>query len=201
MPIEFRCSQCDKLLRVGDHAAGRHARCPECGTSTVVPTPESSGQPPAEPFATGLPPPEPSAGGPFAPESPAADTWSGGQPAGGLHPPGPEDSDNPYRAPSEYAGRLYGPPTPPTVDQQAGNDLRAVASFVLGLSSAVFWCIPIFGLPLGIVGLVLGIVALKSRSPGMAVTGIVLSGIGAVLAALVGVLWGVAVAGPAPWMR
>lgn len=39
MPIEFRCSQCGKLLRTGDDTAGRQAQCPNCGTISVVPDP------------------------------------------------------------------------------------------------------------------------------------------------------------------
>ena len=32
MPIEFRCINCQKLLRVGDDAVNKKARCPDCGT-------------------------------------------------------------------------------------------------------------------------------------------------------------------------
>lgn len=32
MPIEFRCVNCQKLLRVVDEAVGKKARCPDCGT-------------------------------------------------------------------------------------------------------------------------------------------------------------------------
>ena len=39
MPIDFRCADCQKLLRVGDDAAGRHAKCPGCGTILIVPSP------------------------------------------------------------------------------------------------------------------------------------------------------------------
>lgn len=42
MPIEFRCTQCQRLLRTQDDAAGKQARCPECGTILVVPAPESA---------------------------------------------------------------------------------------------------------------------------------------------------------------
>jgi len=40
MPIELRCSQCDKLLRVPDDSAGKTAKCPECGGLTSVPDAE-----------------------------------------------------------------------------------------------------------------------------------------------------------------
>ena len=36
MPIEFRCSGCDKLLRVPDANAGKQARCPECGRISQI---------------------------------------------------------------------------------------------------------------------------------------------------------------------
>ncbi|MBN2025090.1 MAG: hypothetical protein JW809_20100 [Pirellulales bacterium] len=37
MPIEFRCVECQVLLRTPDEAAGRAARCPECGADLTVP--------------------------------------------------------------------------------------------------------------------------------------------------------------------
>ncbi|MCE9548010.1 MAG: hypothetical protein K8T25_21260 [Planctomycetia bacterium] len=37
MPIEFRCDQCQTLLRVADDAAGRQARCPKCSKLLAVP--------------------------------------------------------------------------------------------------------------------------------------------------------------------
>ena len=40
MPIEFRCSQCNALLRTPDDAAGRTAMCPKCAANLAVPTPE-----------------------------------------------------------------------------------------------------------------------------------------------------------------
>jgi hypothetical protein len=40
MAIEFRCTQCNALLRTGDDTAGKEARCPACGT--VVPIPSAT---------------------------------------------------------------------------------------------------------------------------------------------------------------
>jgi phage FluMu protein Com len=40
MPIEFRCSQCNALLKTPDDTAGRTAVCPKCGADLAVPTPE-----------------------------------------------------------------------------------------------------------------------------------------------------------------
>jgi len=38
MPIEFACPGCNKHLRVADSAAGKRARCPDCGAVSNVPT-------------------------------------------------------------------------------------------------------------------------------------------------------------------
>src|SRR5262245_24500282 len=37
MSIEFRCTACDKLLRTPVGSEGRKAKCPQCGTISVVP--------------------------------------------------------------------------------------------------------------------------------------------------------------------
>lgn len=41
MPIEFRCTQCHKLLRTGDGTAGKRAKCPACGNFMTVPYPDA----------------------------------------------------------------------------------------------------------------------------------------------------------------
>lgn len=54
MAIEFRCGQCDSLLRVPDDTAGRQAQCPHCNGLTTVPdatVPPASGWPPRQPEA------------------------------------------------------------------------------------------------------------------------------------------------------
>jgi phage FluMu protein Com len=57
MPIEFRCTQCGKLLRTGDDTAGKRAKCPQCGTMLAIPAPD------AAPPGGSMPPPHPT----FAP--------------------------------------------------------------------------------------------------------------------------------------
>jgi hypothetical protein len=37
MPIEFPCSACSKLLRVGDESAGKACKCPSCGSRERIP--------------------------------------------------------------------------------------------------------------------------------------------------------------------
>jgi hypothetical protein len=67
MAIEFRCARCGKLLRIGDDAAGRQARCPECGAISSVP---AVGTPPSDlDSVSGLPPPSGQPGSPFGPRA------------------------------------------------------------------------------------------------------------------------------------
>ena len=59
---------------------------------------------------------------------------------------------------------------------------KAIGGFVLGLISLVAWFVPLFGIPVSIVGLCLGIGGSKGyEAKGLAVAGIVLSIIGLVL--------------------
>jgi hypothetical protein len=84
MPIEFRCSECGKLLRTGDDTVGRQAQCPECGAISSVPSasvPSDAPVPPLSPLG-------------------GADPF-GGQ-AGSA-----ESTDNPYQSPAPAA---YIPP-------------------------------------------------------------------------------------------
>lgn len=66
MAIEFRCPQCQKLLRVSDESAGARAKCPSCSTVVDVPPADqpladradlgaASPLPSANPFAAGEP--------------------------------------------------------------------------------------------------------------------------------------------------
>ena len=50
----------------------------------------------------------------------------------------------------------------------------SIASMVLGIIGLVFWCIPILGGHIGLVGLILGIVGRKNGGKGMATAGIVM---------------------------
>ena len=81
MAIEFRCTQCNKLLRTGDDTAGKRAKCPDCGTVLTIP---AAAPPPAEP-APSVPPPVPPADSPFA-GADAANPYQ--SPAGASATPG-----------------------------------------------------------------------------------------------------------------
>jgi phage FluMu protein Com len=77
MPIEFRCTQCGRLLRTQDDAIGKQAKCPQCGTIRTVPpvSEETSGGPPT---------------GPMSPFAPSAGDAAEGTPFGAgyveIHP-------------------------------------------------------------------------------------------------------------------
>jgi phage FluMu protein Com len=66
MPIEFHCTNCQKLLRTQDGTAGKQAKCPTCGTILQIPSP-AVGPPPFEAPAAGGPP----SSSPFAGEAPS----------------------------------------------------------------------------------------------------------------------------------
>jgi hypothetical protein len=115
MPIEFRCGQCNQLLRVPDDSAGKNARCPKCQALMTVPAASgeapSSAAPPVgsampgaatDPFyfnaaggggAPGMPPPPPPPANPYS-------EAAGGSPFGGG---GPTPSLNPYSSPMSAA--------------------------------------------------------------------------------------------------
>jgi uncharacterized membrane protein/phage FluMu protein Com len=64
MPIEFRCTACDKLLRTPDETAGKQAKCPECGALMQIPESSTAA---SSPFGDQ---PAPSPGRPGEPENP-----------------------------------------------------------------------------------------------------------------------------------
>lgn len=66
------------------------------------------------------------------------------------------------------------------MEEQSGGG-KAIASLILGVFGMVAWFIPLFGVPVTVVGLVMGINGMKSRQRGMAIAGLVLSIIGLVL--------------------
>ena len=55
MPIDFRCPQCDKLLRTPDDSAGKQAKCPQCAAILRVPAVGTVGEQPAPLMAQSAP--------------------------------------------------------------------------------------------------------------------------------------------------
>ena len=78
------------------------------------------------------------------------------------------------------------PISPSTVRTVSDRSGRAVASLVLGIIGLFAWMIPFLGLPIQIIGLVLGIQARASTKRGLAIAGITLSIIGIVLSVISG---------------
>ena len=111
MAIEFRCAQCNRLLRTGDETAGRHAQCPECGAIGAVPTPAAAGEIPAPPFAA-------AGGNPFA---------LGQIPD--VQPP----SDNPYQSPMSPAYPVLRLTDAAAKQRVAGPATALIVTAVLGL--------------------------------------------------------------------
>lgn len=58
---------------------------------------------------------------------------------------------------------------------QKSSGGKAIASLVLGILGLLAWLLPLIGLPITIVGLVLGMVDRKSERRGLAMAGIVLN--------------------------
>lgn len=70
----------------------------------------------------------------------------------------------------------YGQPNPQP--EQKGF---SIASLILGICGFVACCIPLFGYPVTITGLVLGILGIKKGGKGMAIAGIITSSIALLL--------------------
>ena len=171
MAIEFRCSQCGRLLRTGDDTAGRMAQCPEGGSQTPVPFPteETPVTPidvePIESDVPGSPISGPAGSTPF--ESSPLDSQAGG---------------NPYASPYQNG------PLPPHQDPYRNQATIALVLGILGLSLSIVCCIcaPI-GFVVSLSGLVFGISGRRSTSNRhLAEIGLVLSGVGLAISVITG---------------
>jgi len=75
--------------------------------------------------------------------------------------------------------------TPPSAPTSGNERTMAIASLVLGVINLCAWFFPICGLPLGFVGIVLGVMGMKDQSQKtMAIAGIALCSIGLILACI-----------------
>src|SRR5690348_12816458 len=108
MTIEFRCSQCNQLLRVPETAAGKNARCPKCQALMLVPAHSSSEtSPPPVTGSAGLGPEgfggtAPIASDPFAPMAAGGAGGSASLPPGAppKHPFGDIPGASPFGGPA-----------------------------------------------------------------------------------------------------
>lgn len=90
-----------------------------------------------------------------------------GQPNGGNTQPG-----------SDYSQQSYGYSGVPVQEEKKG---MSIASLVLGICGFLAWCIPLFGYPVTIVGIIMGVLGMKKGGKGMAIAGIICSVISLIL--------------------
>jgi phage FluMu protein Com len=121
MSIEFRCRSCNRLLRTEDGTSGQTARCPDCGSLTVIPAPA----------ATFPPPPQGTAGEAFG-ASPST--------AGGT---------NPYQTPTQYDTSSYGV-KPPNDGRATASLVLGIVGLILWCCPLVGMAACVVGLTLGL---------------------------------------------------
>lgn len=97
--------------------------------------------------------------------------------------------------PQNYYPQQPIPPQYPPINPYSPmyNDPKrgmAITSMILGIVSVVLFCIPFFPILTGVVGIVLGVMSLKSSGRGMAISGIITSVLG-------GLFWVLAIIIPA----
>jgi hypothetical protein len=73
------------------------------------------------------------------------------------------------------------PENRPTTAQATDNGWAGITSIILGGFDLFTWILPICGAPLSIIGIVLGILGLKSSNRGLSIAGIVMNAMGLVL--------------------
>lgn len=105
MTIEFRCTNCDKLLRTPAGTEGKQAKCPDCGALMTIPASTAFSPPPREPdFRSSEPPSNPQPpdlrprepGFPPREQAPPRDEGFAPGPAAAA----PRESGNPFQSPS-----------------------------------------------------------------------------------------------------
>lgn len=184
MAIEFRCHQCDTLLRTGDDKAGKRAKCPNCGTMVQTPFPEGAAADDDDFDYEDYEVDEAPAGDAFSQHFGGPATSSAGQPSssrriecvmcGELIPVNARTC----RYCGEPVSIGSGGPSPATSYQGVPTSGLAVASLVLGILGIVFSCFWPFGIPCALLATIFGATGLKvtangeREGRGMAVAGL-----------------------------
>ena len=173
------CTKCGRVI------TDNSIFCPFCGNSgnaPLSPTPSSA----SNPYAAGA---HPAQQYPLYPSSTAPQGYQQNAPQTTTPPP----QHNSYQSDLSFTQNVYQPPfynaQPPYPPIQnvayPENSGQAIASLVLGIVGLIFWLLPLLGLPITIVGLVMGTKGRRnSLKPAMATVGMVLSMIGLVLTAI-----------------
>jgi phage FluMu protein Com len=215
MTIEFRCGQCNQLLRVPDNSAGKNARCPKCQALMQVPAPAAD--------SSTAPPPPPPYPGQAAPKPPLPSLPSAHQPAPKFvpPPPPPPKSDDPFSQFTESSAGAAFPPSPtpaqplgplgglPSVDPYGSSAyaqgyarssespaamIMAVGSLITALMGLLSCACCLF-VPFPAISLMLGVIALMAKPDKnarvIAILGIVLSILVVVMIVVAIVLYGV----------
>ena len=125
MPIEFRCQQCQNLLRTPDAAAGKKARCPQCGAIQDVPAQNTTSTPVSQtPVPTTVPMQTPS------PQTPANTDSVASTPP--QNPYADRSVANPYTAP--VAGVAQSPSSPQDARRKVmGPSIGIIATSALAM--------------------------------------------------------------------
>jgi uncharacterized membrane protein len=99
MTIEFRCKNCDKLLRTPAGTEGKQAKCPDCGALMEIPAGTAFSPPPREPdFRPSVPESTPQQPDPRPREAQFPPREPGFAP--GPAAAAPRESGNPFQSPS-----------------------------------------------------------------------------------------------------
>lgn len=146
----MKCTKCDEELDAGA------VFCGNCGQPVAAPTQVSASATATAPPSASTPAPQPA---PVAEPAPAPSS---------VPVPVAEPASAPVTPVPAYA-------VPSDLSKPGGG--KAIASFVLGILGLLGWIIPIVGLPMGVIGLILGSTSLKSSHRRLAIAGIVLSSI------------------------
>ena len=148
MPIEFRCSECNQLLRTGEDTAGRQAKCPECGAIMNIPSPGTVPEGPPAPA------PQDASDSPFGAGSPGLS--SPFDASGGMGDPPPSDPTNPYQSPAAEI------PAPGTIS--AG--LRAYALARVSTPATLLVVFGCLAIPVAVLGTISNIIAFNMQGAG-----------------------------------
>ena len=142
MTIEFRCAQCNQLLRVPDASAGKNARCPKCQLLMQIPAPATANIPPPPPVNFAPPPPPTN----FAPPPPGETenpfdftSKKKSNSRSGVHQSGQQDffAGMPGNSTAQPAGYNTAPPPPPQPNHPANPfDFGAGSTSTVSASSS-----------------------------------------------------------------